>query len=199
ERAPRERYQRAEPLVQHLIQAAQKLGAVAALPDGVLFVDAPLPTPPRKRPLLMVAVGALLLGVLLIVLSLAPGRPGNPRPPRVPPGNDAKPAVAVNRDVPRAQDKKKPEPQPDERTPRLVAPEHDLQAAQQGKQTFVHLQLDGDFPIKSGVTLAGPGERTLVLESKNADSPAVLHVTPPRAAEPGAPWGGLVVDGGSVE
>ena len=48
---PKDRYQRAEHLVQHLIQVAQKLGAVADMPDGVLFVDAPLPTPPRRAPL----------------------------------------------------------------------------------------------------------------------------------------------------
>src|SRR4051794_12925871 len=66
---PKDRYQRAEHLVQHLIQVAQKLGAAADVPDGVLFVDAPLPTPPRKRPLLMAALAILGLGIVLIVLS----------------------------------------------------------------------------------------------------------------------------------
>src|SRR5207244_945001 len=39
---PRDRYQRPEHLVQHLIVLAQKLGAVKEVPDAVLFVDAPL-------------------------------------------------------------------------------------------------------------------------------------------------------------
>src|SRR5262249_13009110 len=42
---PRARYQRPEHLVQHLILVAQKVGATADMPDGVLFVDAPLPSP----------------------------------------------------------------------------------------------------------------------------------------------------------
>ena len=76
-----DRYQRAEHLVQHLIQVAQKLGAAAEVPDGVLFVDAPLPTPPRGRPLLLAAVALSALAALLLALSLAPSdrdpnRPG---------------------------------------------------------------------------------------------------------------------------
>src|SRR5262245_11504978 len=79
---PRDRYQRAEHLVQHLIQVAQKLGAVTDVPDGVLFVDAPLPAPPRKRPLLMAAVGALALAAFLVALSFTPGRTGGSRAPK---------------------------------------------------------------------------------------------------------------------
>jgi serine/threonine protein kinase len=74
----RDRYQRPLHLVQHLMQVAQKVGVADDLPEGVLFVDAPLPTEPRKRPLLLVSLGALGLAMLLMVLSLAP-----PRPPSV--------------------------------------------------------------------------------------------------------------------
>src|SRR5713226_1543753 len=42
---PAQRYQRPEHLVQHLLQQAHKLGAVPELPNGVLFVDTPLPSP----------------------------------------------------------------------------------------------------------------------------------------------------------
>src|SRR6266446_2536450 len=48
---PKARYQRPEHLVQHLLAAAQKLGATSELPEGVLYVDAALPEPPRVRPL----------------------------------------------------------------------------------------------------------------------------------------------------
>ena len=40
---PKDRYQRPEHLVQHLLQVAQKLGGVE-VPEGVFFVDAPLPS-----------------------------------------------------------------------------------------------------------------------------------------------------------
>src|SRR4029077_10032469 len=53
---PRDRYQRAEHLVMHLIQVAQKVGAPAEVPESLLFVDAPLPTAPRHRPVLLAAV-----------------------------------------------------------------------------------------------------------------------------------------------
>src|SRR5262245_2561726 len=51
---PRDRYQRPEHLVQHLLRVAQKLEG-AETPDGVLYVDAPLPSPPASRPLLLPA------------------------------------------------------------------------------------------------------------------------------------------------
>src|SRR5262249_15265283 len=50
---PKDRYQRAEHLVQHLILVAQKLGAPTELSEGMLFVDAPLPKPPAVRPVLL--------------------------------------------------------------------------------------------------------------------------------------------------
>ena len=58
------------------MQVAQKVGAADDLPEGVLFVDAPLPTEPRKRPLLLVSVAALALATILLVVSLVP----QPRP-----------------------------------------------------------------------------------------------------------------------
>src|SRR5205823_6526407 len=90
---PRERYQRPEHLVQHLIQVAHKVGAAADVPDGVLFVDAPLPSPPRKRPLLMAALAAVALAIVLAALSFAPPRSG----PVVVPG---KPGVDLRRGGP---------------------------------------------------------------------------------------------------
>jgi len=75
---PGSRYQRPEHLVQHLILLAQKLGAVADVPESVLFVDAPLPGPPRKRPVLMAAVAVVAVVVLVFVL----GQPSGPPPQR---------------------------------------------------------------------------------------------------------------------
>jgi serine/threonine protein kinase len=190
---PKERYQRAEHLVQHLIQVAQKLGAITDLPDGVLFVDAPLPTPPRKRPLLMAAVGALILGVLLIVLSFAPGPSTKPRlPGGVRPQTDAQPAAA--RDQSAGEDKKKIEGSPDGTKPRLIRTEADLRAALAGKAPSVFLKLDGSLAVREGVAFEGKGGRELSIQSEDPDKPARIRVRPP--AGPGAPWGGLEIRGG---
>ena len=77
---PRHRYQRAEHLVQHLIQLGHKLGAVPEMPDGVLFVDTPLPAPPRLRTGLVSALATAVLVGLVFLHGLVPG-PG-PRPDR---------------------------------------------------------------------------------------------------------------------
>ena len=58
---PKERYQRPEELVSHLLVLAQKLGSGNQGADSVLFVDAPLPGQPRTRPMLR-QNGALLHG-----------------------------------------------------------------------------------------------------------------------------------------
>jgi serine/threonine protein kinase len=69
---PRQRYQRPEHLVQHLLQATQRLGGAADGPDGVLFVDAALPAPPQSRPLLV--IGCCMAIVTVLVLLVGPSR-----------------------------------------------------------------------------------------------------------------------------
>jgi hypothetical protein len=65
---PRQRYQRPEHLVQHLLQATHRLGSGAEAPDGVLFVDAALPSPPRSRPLLVAGCAAAIVVILVLVI-----------------------------------------------------------------------------------------------------------------------------------
>src|SRR5207244_9560030 len=72
-----DRYQRAEHLVQHLLQVAQKLGGID-VPEGVLFVDAPLPSPPRKRPILLAAIAVLALSAFVLYVAMSPARPALP-------------------------------------------------------------------------------------------------------------------------
>src|SRR5207247_11223616 len=69
---PKARYQRADHLAQLPLRLAQKLGSPAELPDGVLFVDAPLPSPPRTRPILLTASALLGLVVLIVLLGASP-------------------------------------------------------------------------------------------------------------------------------
>src|SRR5262249_47417868 len=77
-----DRYQRAEHLVQHLLQSAQKLGGID-VPEGVLFVDAPLPSPPRKRPVLLAAIAVVALSAFVLFVAMTPPRPSLPAGPRV--------------------------------------------------------------------------------------------------------------------
>jgi serine/threonine protein kinase len=72
---PKDRYQRPEDLVQHLFVLAQKLGAVSEVPEGVMFLDAPLPGPPRARPVLLGVCAVLGLVALIAVLGPPSGTP----------------------------------------------------------------------------------------------------------------------------
>jgi len=67
---PRDRYQRPEHLVQHLLILARSLepaGSSAGDDPGLLFVDTPLPAPPRRMPALL-ASGAVVAVALLVAL-----------------------------------------------------------------------------------------------------------------------------------
>jgi hypothetical protein len=68
---PKDRYQTAEHLVHHLYLAARKLGAAAEVPEGVLAVEAALPTPPAGRPLVLAAVAAITLVGLIFLIDLS--------------------------------------------------------------------------------------------------------------------------------
>ena len=85
---PAGRYQKPVHLIQHLMQVAEKVGAGADVPEGAMFLDAPLPGVPRFRPLLTIVLAVLALGVLLLLISLVP----NPRGPGfVGAGNSSQP------------------------------------------------------------------------------------------------------------
>ncbi|HXG12546.1 MAG TPA: serine/threonine-protein kinase [Gemmataceae bacterium] len=84
---PKDRYAHVGQLVRHLIGVAQKLGLNAEVPEGLLFVDAPLPDPPRARPILLAAVAATALVGLILLLGRTGGPATSPSDPvfRVPP------------------------------------------------------------------------------------------------------------------
>ncbi len=91
---PRDRYQRPEHLVQHLILVAQRLGGNEG-PDELLFVDAPLPNPPPARPLLVAAVGAGLLVGVVVLLGQTASAPRDPAPWDTAASADARPDKAA--------------------------------------------------------------------------------------------------------
>jgi serine/threonine protein kinase len=89
---PKDRYQDPVDLVRHLFYLVRQLGAPADAPEGVLYVDAPLPNPPRMRPVLVGLVAAVVLVGLVALHGLAPQPPStSPHgPPVVDNGNGAK-------------------------------------------------------------------------------------------------------------
>src|SRR5262249_29571038 len=77
---PKYRYQRAEHLVQHLIQLANKVGTAADGPNGVLFVDPPMPSPPRLRPLVVMVAALFVLVAVVVLHGMAPWATSLPAP-----------------------------------------------------------------------------------------------------------------------
>jgi serine/threonine protein kinase len=67
---PKDRYQMPEHLVHHLYLAARKLGTAAEVPEGVLAVEAALPSPPAGRPLILVAVSVIAVVALAFLADL---------------------------------------------------------------------------------------------------------------------------------
>src|SRR5262249_27767878 len=64
---PRDRYQKPEHLVEHLLRVAQKVEAGTERADGLLYVDAPLPTRPT-RPLILGALAIAAVVTLVFTL-----------------------------------------------------------------------------------------------------------------------------------
>lgn len=198
---PRGRYQRAEHLVQHLIQLAQKLGGSPDLPEGVLFVDAALPLPPRKRPLLMGAIAVLALGVLLVGLSLVPPRSPTPQLTRNllpdPPRKDKKGGAPLD-------DKKAVQPPVALEAVARVANEADLQEALAEDRTHTTIVVEKDLKIgEGGLTFRGGLDRPLVIEGRDAKDgkkgPLLRFVADAAAVEAMEFLAGLVIEGGKVE
>jgi serine/threonine protein kinase len=199
---PKARYQRPVHLVQHLLQVAQKVGAADDVPEGVLFVDAELPGDPRKRPLLLVSIGALALAVLLLLLSLSP-----PPPAYMPSG---KPPVARGEKPSAARDSAvNPGPKPTVRPAIagkiMVASDQELDnAVKDAKGTSVTLILANLITLpESGLVFQGDSRRNLKIISESVDDPKTIRFKYVPRPDPSdfAPVdlvAGLTLDGGTV-
>jgi serine/threonine protein kinase len=200
---PKDRYQRAEHLVQHLIQVAQKLGAISEAPDGVLFVDAPLPGPPRKRPVMMAALAVIALTALVAVLSLAPTeslhgtQSGDGH--ETPAAAAADGGGAAKSDIKKG-DKDTPEPEGDV----SVSTVQQLADALTNKQVR-RIVLRDDLTVTpedndaAGLVCKDNPERpNLVIESLDPKRPVTIRVAYSARSERGLPWTGLTFLGGSV-
>jgi predicted Ser/Thr protein kinase len=194
---PANRYQRAEHLVQHLLQIAQKLGG-AEVPEGLLFVDAPLLNPPKKRPLLLGAVAATLLGAFVLAVALAP-----PAVNLIPPGKnllaagkDEVPAKTVVADAGKSS-----APLPDEMKKQEVATVEELEKALAlaEKQSLRIVLVDNIAVKDAGLHFGGDSARELIIESASAGKPHTLEFTRETEGEPSSGlWAGLTVEDGKV-
>jgi predicted Ser/Thr protein kinase len=187
---PKDRYQRPEHLVAHLLQVGQELGVAPEVPEGgVLMVDAPLPSPPQNRVGLLAAVAVGGLVALLVLLSLLPAEPGPaasllsaPRDTSHmgPSGPASKPPDVVQAPVTPA--------------PQMVSSEVELRKALSTKKAHGTIVVADDITLGSGgLKIAPQSGEALVLEAADARKPAVLDLTYQPMSRT-KPWAGLVVD-----
>jgi serine/threonine protein kinase len=204
---PKERYQRPEELVNHLIVLAQKLGGPSPGSDSVLFVDAPLPGQPRTRPWL-VAVSAILALVALIVM-LGPPWPTTsiPKPPHAPsgekgtqaPGNGTANSSGAAPGAPAKASGKLPVPQSDTEIASIHT--HDakeLVSFLQKKDPVARVYLTGNLELGRDTQLVFQG-RQLTIEPASGleDLPTISLRSDPSAGE--ISLAALTVLGGTAE
>jgi serine/threonine protein kinase len=193
---PKDRYQRPLHLVQHLMQVAQKVGAADDVPEGVLFVDAPLPNAPRKRPLLMVSLASLFLGLLLFLLSLAPSGQG---------------LMQVSNSNGKNENRKPKSLQGDQKPPRYVATADDIvlnssadlenlrKVLEQNDRPPNHVVIGNvnlDLTDSPLIFHGTEGKDLVVIEAK--ETPATLRFRHQGGADEKTPQIGILVEGGKV-
>ncbi|OAI40000.1 hypothetical protein AYO40_00905 [Planctomycetaceae bacterium SCGC AG-212-D15] len=191
---PADRYQRPEHLVQHLLQLAQKLGPGGDTGvNGVIYVDAALPNPPRMRPMLVAAIaGSLLVAVVVLhgMSSWPPPRTPNkvayqpkdqkaPLPPPVADGGKAATAEVTPTPVVNP---------PATRTEHNVGTVQELAEALASRSgdLLVTLRDDLDLTPPRGtegggrapeIVFAGGGQRELTIQPKQAGKRITLRLT----------------------
>ncbi len=181
---PKDRYQQPIQLVHHLLQVAEKVGAGADMPEGVMFIDAPLPGPPRFSPLITIALAVLALGALLLLLSLVSRPHGTVTPsPSPPTATKNDPNVSRNGksvhsdDTPGASVPSTPIPEtpPVKRGP--------VETREQLAEVLRNEKLSDTIVLKKGITLGDGslrylGSRKLTIKSARRESPVTLTFTP---------------------
>jgi hypothetical protein len=191
---PKDRYQRAEHLVQNLVEVAQKTGGVH-MPASGIFVDAPLPSPPQKRPLVMAAIAIAVLGIFVLAVAVT-----TPRTPSAPPRTNKTSApdkdllpgkfigVGGPKEVPLGEDIR-----------RVSTEEEWSQALAEDRPLKIILQKDLRFTESTG-PYRGGGKRSLIVESEDAKKPKTLHfVYAPESENPTQYWAGFTIEGGTVD
>jgi serine/threonine protein kinase len=120
---PRDRYQRPEHLIQHLLGVAQKMNlpAEAVGHESMLFVDASLPQPPRFSPVLAAVAAVAAVAIMAVILGVG-GRQEDPRPlPNLAPWQGKLSVGATNGSVANSNPNDTPERIAVEKEPRTAA------------------------------------------------------------------------------
>jgi hypothetical protein len=157
----RDRYQRPEQLIQHLLIIANRmqLPADASSQETMLFVDAPMPQPARFSPALAAVVAVAAVALLAVVLGMGGG---DPRPlPGLPASRSESGMVAANGrpNPPLAAVQEKPII---DRTPRPAANEQELARLLEQKAEVI--ELTGDEYDIAALT-RGDATRPLIITS----------------------------------
>jgi serine/threonine protein kinase len=200
---PRDRYQRPEELVSHLILLAQKLGGAAQGANSVLFVDAPLPGQPRTRPMLVVISAVLMLVVLIATLG--------PWPPLTPQRGQDRDAATSIPGAPQAELNSSGDTPPpgDANSTASASPPHveipsihtddakALASFLQKKDPVVKVYLKGDLRLSRETQLVFQGRDLTIEPEKGLDQPPTVSLrTEPTSTD--VPWTALTVLGGTV-
>jgi serine/threonine protein kinase len=200
---PKERYQRPEELVSHLIALAQRLGTASQGADSVLFVDAPLPGQPRTRPLLVVVSAVLALVILIAVLGPWPPStrqvldPGTAKSAR---GSREKGTQSSPNDVPAPASANGTPGLPFPRAEPATIHTHDakeLAAFFQKKDPIAKVYLTGDLHLNRETQLLFQGSDLLVEPERGMDPPTVFLRWDPTADEES--WTALTVMSGTAK
>jgi serine/threonine protein kinase len=201
---PKDRYQRPEELVSHLIILAQKLGSAGPGTDSVLFVDAPLPGQPRTRPLLVVVSAVLALVVLIAMLGPWPS--STPQPAREPNGTRQAQGAGVaqgNRSGgrPHSPASSNPNIAPAPPQPQTVSihprDAKELAAFLKKKDAVAKVYLTGDLPLSRETPLVFQGRELTIEPERGLDQPPTLSL---RADAAGGDtfWAAITVTSGTV-
>jgi serine/threonine protein kinase len=172
---PTDRYQRPIHLVQHMMQAAQQVGAADDLPEGVLFVDASLPGTPRSRPVLMIGLALAALVVVTLLFSLAPNSnlSGGLTVP-TPPGDEKKGPLSHPDFVKTPVNPAEPGPV---KAPEFVESRADLKSAFEDRSSQeVKATIKETIDLGStGLSYQGNPDQKLVLEPEDEQGFAIIR------------------------
>jgi hypothetical protein len=192
---PKDRYQRPVHLIQHLMQVAQRVGAAADVPEGVMFVDAPLPSMQGRRPVLMIALATVFLTGLLFALSLAPSGLGPLGPPPVNPQHPEESPELAKGPKPKRTD---PVPSVEGTAYRLpddIDRLRDVLAS--GDNAQVTVVVEGVIDLTSAaLVFNGKGRRVLNVTGKDTGVILVRHQ--PEEEDETASLAGILVQGGEA-
>jgi serine/threonine protein kinase len=212
---PKDRYQRPEHLVQHLLVQAHKLGAIPELPNDLLFVDTPLPSPPRLRPAWMLAAAILFLFAFVVIQQIL----SRPEPASrlaswnatnlVPDQEQAKSKESSNHPDQGNNEKKDVSGSPPVvNVPREISSARELVTALQGSQSYLDLRLTTELIDLNqerdlwgggtpGLIFAGQ-DRKLTIQPKNPGQRPTIKLTYNADLPAAAAWSALTVRGGEV-